>query len=125
MRNALNPIYQKPLLLHDNQPLQILNSLPKIPPLDPHRHVYRIEVFLATKTSGQIGFGVGRGDKFRAQGAKEPEIALRHLAGQLEKICDENVDRNLVSQLPQRLSAVTRVAFHFHFSLLFRSEIQT
>ena len=116
----------KPLLRHDNQPLQILNSLSKIPTLDPHRHVYRIKIFLATKTSGQIGFGVDRGDEFRTHGAQEPEIPFRRLAGQLEKISDENVDRDFVSQLPQCLSAVARIAgLVFHCRLLFRSEIRT
>jgi hypothetical protein len=63
------------------EPVDQFNSLTEVAGFDGHDHVDGIEVFLTPEAAGQVGFGVGGGLEFTAQGTQEAEVSLRDLAG--------------------------------------------
>jgi hypothetical protein len=53
-----------------------LDRFSEVAGFDGHDHVDGIEVFLTPEASGQVGFGVGGGLEFTAQGAQEAEVSV-------------------------------------------------
>ena len=62
-----------------------------------HNDIDGVEVFFAAETSGEVGFWIGGGVKFRAERAEESEIAFRVFMWYVEDVGDEPVDRDVVS----------------------------
>ncbi len=62
-----------------------------------HNNVDGVEVFFATETPGEIGFGVGSGVKIRTERAEETEIAFGDFVGDCEEVGNELVDGYVIS----------------------------
>ena len=72
-----------------------------------HDEIDRVEVFLATEAPGKVGFGIGGGVELVAEGTEEAEEALGELVRDPEDVGDDEVDRDVVSQVDEGMPGET------------------
>ena len=71
---------------------------------DRHHQINGIEVFLATKTSGQIGFRINRRVKFVANGTKKAKASLFVSAWDAQRVFDHYVSGDVITEAVKLLA---------------------
>ena len=78
--------------------LQKFCAADKVGLSDQHHQIDGVKVFLATKTSGQIGLWVHSGVKLVAQGAKKTKAALGYTTRDTQSFFDQHLNVDLIAQ---------------------------
>lgn len=74
----------------DRQGVEIFDRFPKAVMFNRHCHIDGVEIFFATKATGQIGFRIGCGDELGADGTQEAKVSIGDFGWNFEDIGDQS-----------------------------------